>query len=1384
MNSSRISIAACLTLCAAFARAAAFLTAGETAVDFRDAPTAPAQWNGAENGGELRADGDNAWILADTTNGKVGNLGCNFDFNFDKNSDIVKRVNEVLAQPVGSPYVDFVIRADLERFAGKRQRLVAVNFGYWFAGAKTPPRPVPQEIDLKNNPAFVADFNTETQRHRDTENTIPCSCASKNSESSVSLCPCVSVLNLEFITPRARFRVWPSGGANTIDALMLRVGIRVDHESEPFRMRVASPRVAEIKMDSATQAQAAQALRGGKIALCPDGMPPAPFIETWRKLGISARAGLKPAANETVAAVFCASMSYKDPDAETIAAHVKTGAKLYIAPGLIGLPNGAKVAPALEALLPANPWTFFQSLKRDGGEGEACAGFTYGSSAKPPHLPRSFRFDMHLPGAAIESPLIRYEPEKFLRDRKVFKRVSVLMRDASTGHPLLLDADVGASRVALFAGDFDDGIWRDGYALWARAVAALPFGKTYPDDTLSPPDSLAWARDAARKPYSIAIEEDETTLGEIDAISPANREGVDGVTSHRYTYRPGTAPRLTLRLRNHIANIAPLAKATDLQWPENPSAAGLNDQSYTHATTRGTVPIHPAWAGKQSATQRVALTWTQLAHIRSTRLTGGGDHRFWHRNNPRHLAFFADATPAPLYATTNAVFEKIPAAPMRAFFTADLSSSSSAVAAAASSAADTPVRARALALAVRGLDPAADREPRRDWPSNCSITEWEVFGWLGDAAKNAPQKVALTLQTENLLTGEKTTKELGEHPLPPFAEKTIQIELEPLAEFGPVRHTFTMRAAGKNAAANAAAAPLATENFDVLHVPAEGAKLVKKLPEGVFEAGLLCTPGWRQADSFGLGMNNWTSGWGGPHDKIWAYEQELLEMGSRNRDDPGRMFATATRASHYTNPWKYFLNGQYSWDWVADHFLARATGDGDLARRGVKQIRIVGSDRWNGVPAGSTFGWGVYDHFDKWLAARRGHGLKSRTRDTIGKEIEDELGDLWQIYSLETYAEKMLETKRKFAAAGLEFQFETHGSFPIAGGELGRKLAETHSGVGTDLFWELRRQDLWHSLASRFAVVAANPDLRSGAYDEWGWVNSDANKWWYANNGDDTVARRGWYATYFMGRLGAVEGFRPYHEMGFSSQGGHGVRYNARDHYWRTRVHNLVTQLRPETPAGLGIVVSWRQQETRMGKTFGPLGFGLYPARGEEDLVTLCEKVAAPLMKSGLPISFVTSADALRDYAGPTLPPLILVDGANWPEEDKQTLSRLSAAGTKTYPVSPAEATPTRAQEILADLGDPIRVTRGLAVVPFISHDHLCLSVMRQSEDPAPAWLEIDPKFFHPSAATTDRVISLDDGAALPVKYLPNGALRISIPALEDSSGRVLIFGKERKTNL
>lgn len=74
-----------------------------------------------------------------------------------------------------------------------------------------------------------------------------------------------------------------------------------------------------------------------------------------------------------------------------------------------------------------------------------------------------------------------------------------------------------------------------------------------------------------------------------------------------------------------------------------------------------------------------------------------------------------------------------------------------------------------------------------------------------------------------------------------------------------------------------------------------------------------------------------------------------------------------------------------------------------------------------------------------------------------------------------------------------------------------------------------------------------------------------------------------------------------------------------------------------------------------------------------------------------------------------------------------------------------------------------------------MSQDHLFLAVCRQGDDKTSASVTITPAFFHAASKDCDRVVSLDDGKALPLVKLDSGAIKVEFP-MEDASGRVLMF--------
>ncbi|MGN1359611.1 MAG: hypothetical protein ACI4X9_04070, partial [Kiritimatiellia bacterium] len=788
--------------------------------------------------------------------------------------------------------------------------------------------------------------------------------------------------------------------------------------------------------------------------LCAPCKAPKPMIDAWEALGWQAVTEKELTKDHRIVAIFQNGLDIPPPAVQRIASLIPKGVHLYLSAG-----KGGQIPEPLRQWMPANDWSLKPPLAR--------TGCNLSMPGMPP-IPVSRRFDLHLPGSSIESPMFRYRPSRYLRDTNLVQTISVLARTiGDEGLPALLEASVNQSRILLFAGDFTDRQLTEspeGNAFLA-AVARRPSQPRLPNQAPIPTRPNGWAVQDAWREFDIAIEEDETNLAELpEALRPP--EGINGITAFRYIYRPGTSPRIRLRLRNHFNNIAPLAKAKDIIWPENPSAAGLNDSAYTHASVRCKLPIHAVWCAKSAASQRIALEWPFPVHLGAVRITSFGPYRHWDRNRPNCFTLAADGVP---FLRENSPKWNPSSASEEAIFESRLNLSNAL---------------RTLNFCADGLDSRRNGEPRFDpaIPSNCGLVELEAFGWPGTREASS---VRATLEVEriDLSTESKERNTLTNINLSFCSEATFSLDLYPRNSFGPVHWRFRLLDTNTRRL-------LAEKDFDAFFIPASGNKLIAKKDARTAEPGLLCTPGWRNADSFGLGMRKWTQGWGGVHDKLWAASLDLTEQGLGTKDTPSRMFASAANACHYTNPWRRFPNGDWAWSPIENWLRESISPAGRWYREGCRNLHVVGSDRWNGVPINCSFAWDDFVRFDHWLKKKGKPGLRAKSRRGLIEEVCEEFGDLWQRFQLEGYADYLLGVQNRFSKLGVPFHYETHGSFPLAGGELGKKLGQTHRGVGTDVFWELMRQDLWFTLGQRFAVVAVNPDLESGAYGQWGWINS------------------------------------------------------------------------------------------------------------------------------------------------------------------------------------------------------------------------------------------------------------------------------------------------------
>ena len=78
-----------------------------------------------------------------------------------------------------------------------------------------------------------------------------------------------------------------------------------------------------------------------------------------------------------------------------------------------------------------------------------------------------------------------------------------------------------------------------------------------------------------------------------------------------------------------------------------------------------------------------------------------------------------------------------------------------------------------------------------------------------------------------------------------------------------------------------------------------------------------------------------------------------------------------------------------------------------------------------------------------------------------------------------------------------------------------------------------------------------------------------------------------------------------------------------------------------------------------------------------------------------------------------------------------------------------------------------------------MSQDHLFLAVCRQGDDKSPASVTINPAFFHAASKDCDRVVSLDDGKALPLVKLDSGAIK-GVGELRNPGGRAALDNDPR----
>ncbi len=1374
--------------------------------------------NPADTGIKVREDGA-FLIISETSEGRIGNAASNFSLVYPAGTDITRRINEVLAKLEGSGPVDFEIAFSMQELE-RADRMVHFEFGVRFHGGK-----VPRQwalAHLLNFRDFV--FLPDQRVKFDSAN-----------------------------TPALRFRIEPSGGKHQVDKVELLFSIRVDTGGAPETVSVG---------EFAFRSVPVIAGQGAMTAKFTNFAPSAALLENLGKLGY--KADFDSQSDGDI--LFIAGRFRENHNMKPYLNAVKAGKTIFV-----DLRDGCEVPNDMAAMLPVNPWSLkLASYKRMGSPLKTFPG----SFLKDEVLYHSAPYDLHVPGSPIENSMMRYlwdEYEKSLdnTDWQVLlctaggmpillsgqvgaARVYVfggdsedrafvasagyrafcqeLVRNMSTTVPSAAGGDVGALEMTIprvQSGELYVEVRNTGRSKvdafvafqvsnWEREIlnkqalkislngneskrVVLPKRGAFKGDNRihESGSSVPYLRlraallsgDRAKlsaeqsvtvftgDEVSISIAENPQSWP--DRADMAQIDGEFDGSLAMLSVRPvNSSPEITITVNNRLAEMGPLATAVDETASDNLTIEGLNDLSLSRADARHKGKWAGGWAAAGGDTQNLRLNWEMPVTLGAYCIEALGSYRNEHFLNPKNFTLTV-GNEQVVDEVKNAVYENAGST-----WYARLGKTFA------------PVSTQSLKMNITGIN---TNRKASVFQANaiCAMRELSVMGWPGTSGGKSIAG-SLEVTAVDLATGSKKLVARQNLTVKPYTRESINLTLPPSDQFGAVRYEIEFKSGNK---------VLAREVRSVLYLEPGRPEIFDKKQLAQFQPGVLCTPGWYLYDSFGRGMVDWTRGWGGPHDQIWALAHGLMETGFSNNYAPDRMMTTNTRNSHYSNPWRFLPDGSYGWDLTADVILE----DGIRRYPEDKGIYVGASDRWNGIPVNNTFGWDMYVRFDEYLRETRGEGLKARSAKKIANEIITQYADVWQQWQMEQYARKIEETRQRYAAKDRIFYFETHGSFPLAGGELGGQLGKTHLGVGTDLFWELRNQDMYWTLGSRFGVVAANPDLRSGLYKQWGWVNSEANRFWFANNSSTEPSRRQWYSTYYMGRIDTSGQFNPYHVMGYSLQGGISTKFYPHEIRNYARTFQLGTKVRPEQAAGFGMVVSWSAHQKRMRPDSRSFGFGLFAAGGAENQIDYrMGRLYERLAKHGLPIGFVTSSHALKNYQGNS--PLILVDGSDWSEDELDAIRTLNQSGTPVIAFAgdaPAPALftdnartvkcgsidllvsgnkiycPLNAKEIPADAIQPLidammknagfelRSTSNMPVTPFINSGALFLAFGSIADYNRVEHVVVRPESLLPGL-DNPVFIDLDNNVRIPAKKSAEG-YTLQIPAAA-CDGRLIMI--------
>jgi hypothetical protein len=194
-------------------------------------------------------------------------------------------------------------------------------------------------------------------------------------------------------------------------------------------------------------------------------------------------------------------------------------------------------------------------------------------------------------------------------------------------------------------------------------------------------------------------------------------------------------------------------------------------------------------------------------------------------------------------------------------------------------------------------------------------------------------------------------------------------------------------------------------------------------------------------------------------------------------------------------------------------------------------------------------------------------------------------------------------------------------------------------------------------------------------------------------------SRRHQYDRAWRGTIDWDGTYKSIHTYGYNANGGTSYQMHGNDWQELWRAQERLALLPPETPIGVGVVISTAKLSDPKTASFNGAGGDSKSAANQ--VLDLVPNVVRCLQDAGVSVPFAANASALKNWKGDS--PLVMLNEREFSPDELATEKMLRDRGVKIVSIDAANLTAGQASQLKSQIPQPINFAPGTSGYGFVS---------------------------------------------------------------------------------